>query len=283
MELLLGDTPAWLVLLILVFVQFVAVLILRVFPDLLTTRLRKGLEKRYDADLEELRAELDAKNSSLGTAVEYLSASQTPLRSKRIEAAESLWSAIRKIEAEYRQATYAQNIFRSDELASFFAQGSHLGIARILADYKDFDGLERKTEFYEDLDCERHRLFSGERLWLSFESLWRAHGRLGWLIYSSFEKRRYHDWREDRLMTDILRSVLPEAVLDQAKTHRSGGFNHALGHLRAGFLKESAHLMSGSPQMAESLSDIRATLLAEQQRNLSLEGESRAAQGQGPA
>lgn len=273
MDILFEDAPAWLVLLVVVVGHLVAVLILRVFPDVLTTSLRKRIENRYDAGLEEFRAELDAKNSILGTAVEYVSASQTPLRSKRVEAAESLWSAIRKIETEYRQATNAQSIFRCDELAGFFAQGSHKGIKDLLADYKDLDGIRKKTEFYTELDCEKHRLFSGERLWLWFEVLWRAHGRLGWLINSSFEKRQYVDWREDRLMNDILLSVLPEDVLKQAKTRPVGGFNYALGHLRAGFLKEAAQVMSGSPQIAEDLSDIRSTLQAERQRIRDLEEE----------
>lgn len=274
-ELWSDGAPGWQVLFFFLVAQLVLVLVLRIFPGLLSAVLTKKIASHYDAGLERLRADLNAKYSTLDTAVAYLSASHNELRSKRIEAAESLWTAIRTIENEFRQATTAQSLFLPKELHAFFSQREHPGISTFLGDYKDLDGLRQKMDIYDELDCERHRLFSGERLWLRFEALWRAHGRIGWLVIRSFEESVYVDWRDDHLMNDILLSVLSVDVLTQAKERRLGGFNHVLGHLRACFLKEAARITSGSPQMANDLSDTQATLLAEQQRIRSLEEEPR--------
>lgn len=238
-------------------------LLARTFPAVLTAKLTKGIEHGHATELSRLKADLDARYSTLKSSVDFLSASQSDLRTRAITSVESLWTAVLEIEREHSDLVFVDNIFVSEELRDFFASGR---IKKHLADYSDTDVLAKKMERFVHLTSERERLFSGERLWLRFSTFCRAHGRMAVLAQFSFEKETYVDWRTDHLMNSILGAILPADVLERAKKRRLGGFREVTGHLKAEFLKEAIRVMSGSQHVADSLSDVQSTLLSEQQR-----------------
>ncbi len=158
------------------------------------------------------------------------------------------------------------NILTLEEIHEFFVSGKiNKYIADCLADYSDTEVVTKKMDRLNQLTSERERLFSGERLWLRYSTFCGAHGRMAMLTHFSFEKGTYIDWRTDDQMGKILRTILSEDVLEQAKKTRDGGFQEVIVHLKAEFLKEAFRVMSGSQHVADSLSDLQSTLLSEQQ------------------
>ncbi len=253
-----------LVLVVVVVVVNVAwTVLVRTFPAVLTATLTKAIEHQYATRLSRLKADLDARYSTLKSSVDFLSASQSDLRTRAIASVESLWTAVLEIEREHSDLVFVDNILVSEEIRDLFASGR---IKKHLANYSDTEVVAKKMARFMQLTSERERLFSGEPLWLRFSTLCRAHGRMAVLAQFSFEKGTYVDWRTDDLMNTILCAILPADVLERAKSMRVGGFREVTGHLKAEFLKEAIRVMSGSQHVADSLSDVQSTLLSERQR-----------------
>ena len=251
------------VVVVVVVVNVAWTLLVRTFPAVLTATLTKGIEHGYATRLSRLKADLDARYSTLKSSVDFLSASQSDLRTRAITSVESLWTAVLEVEREHSDLVFVDNVFVPEEHRDFFASGR---IKKYLADYSDMEVVAKKMERFTQLTSERERLFSGERLWLRFSTFCRAHGRMAMLAQFSFEKGTYVDWRTDDLMNTTLCAILPADVLERTKRMRVGGFREVAGHLKAEFLKEAVRVMSGSQHVADSLSDVQSTLLSEQQR-----------------
>lgn len=246
-----------------VVLQIVTVVVVRVVPTILTTTLTKEIEHRYSARLSELKADLDARYSTLKSSVDFLSASQSDLRTRAIASVESRWSTVLAVEREYSDLVFVDDIFQPNAIREAFEAGS---IEKLLGEYRDFAVVAKKVERVNQLASEGERLSSGEPLWLRFSTFCRAHGRMAMLAQSSFQRGTYVDWRTDDLMKTTLCAVLPTDVLEHTKTMRTGGFREVTSRLKAEFLKEAIRVMSGSQHVADSLSDLQSTLLSEQQR-----------------
>ena len=251
------------VVVVVVVVNVAWTVLVRTFPAVLTATLTKAIEHRYATRLSRLKADLDAHYSTLKSSVDFLSASQSDLRTRAIASVESLWTAVLEIEREHSDLVFVDDILVSEEIRDLFASGR---IKKHLADYSDTEVVTKKMERFMRLTSERERLFSGEPLWLRFSTFCRAHGRMAVLAQFSFEKGTYVDWRTDDLMNTILRAILAADVLERAKSMRIGGFREVTGYLKAEFLKEAIRVMSGSQHVADSLSDVQSTLLSQQKR-----------------
>ena len=238
-------------------------LLVRTFPAVLTATLTKGIEHRYATRLSRLKADWDARYSTLKSSVDFLSASQSDLRTRSISSVESLWTTVLEIERECRALVFVDSILTPKEIQDSFVSGR---IKTLLGDFRDFEVVAKKVERFNQLASERERLFSGERLWLRFSTFCRAHGRMAMLAQISFEKRTYVDWRTDDLMNKHLSAILTADLLKRTTRMKVGGFREVTGHLKAEFLKEAIRVMSGSQHVADSLSDLQSTLLSEQQK-----------------
>ena len=77
----MDNFPVWIILLTVVLLQIVWTLVIRTFPAVLGATFVKRIEHRYATNLAQVKAELDAKYSTLKTSVDFLSASQSDLSS----------------------------------------------------------------------------------------------------------------------------------------------------------------------------------------------------------
>ena len=238
-------------------------LLVRTFPAVLGAKLLKKTEHQYSVRLSRVEADLNARYSTLKTSVDVLSASQTELRSKTTASVQTLWTAMIEIEREFGDLVFVDDLLLREEIRDFFASGR---INKYLGDYRDSDAVTKKVVRLTELNSEADRLFSGERLWLLFATFSRTYARMCGLIQLSFEKGSYLDWRTDQFLDSMLRPVLSAELLDGIKQDRTGGLRKVVAHLKAEFLKEAVRVMSGSQHIADSLSDLQATLLTEQQK-----------------
>ena len=116
------------------------------------------------------------------------------------------------------------------------------------------------TEFNGN-EMDRHRLFSGDRLWLIFHIFRAVHLRYGYILSQSFERQQFVDWSKDNGIAQLLGSVLVQSDITKMRAMELGGLAAATSRLEADFLHEATRVMSGSKAMADSLSDMHSILL----------------------
>ena len=240
--------------------QLVFVLMLRTFPQVLVGSFLRKVDHRHNEKIERIRADY----GTLKTSVDYLSAAQSKVQPRIVEAVEALWKAVLVVKKDYSSAVFATSIMTSQEINRCFQKpGEKLGDS-ILPKYRSLEDT-MDSEAFRDSVSETSRLFVSDRLWLIFLSFRTAHGRLAYLFWRSFEEKKYHDWQSDRNMKVIFRNILPDKVVDEVIARKNGGFRDLADHVEAEFLKEARRVLYGSEALSELLSDNRAVLLLEQQ------------------
>ena len=257
------DTSPWLTLLISIGVPVLLLLIwtllIRTFPEVLGEALVKRIQFGYDARLEETKAKNQERLAAGTSSVEFLSSMQSELRMKTIGSAEILWRAILSLKDEFSDIVYHLTILYPEEINSFFHRNDRGPLAR-LENYRDFQYTTDKIERVLSQPVEETRLFVGDRLWYLFSATRAFYGRLGYLMHLSFENSEYCDWRKDDFILSQLRPLLDSAAIEDARQDPFGGVQILVSHLESEFLREATRVMSGSQGLADSLSDVQATL-----------------------
>ena len=227
------------------------------FPSVLSKAFEKSIEHGYASKLEQIKAEY----STLKTSVDFLSITQSELRTKVIESTETLWGALRTVEKEYTDIRVVDNSLTPKEINEILSGKREDPVIQHFlkpySDKKDFTGkLNRFVEFKDTTA----RLFVGDRLWLLYSTIVSIHGQLGILIRKSIKQKKYFSWKDDENVNFFLKSRLPEDVIRKAKDKELGGLTIIIAQLESDFLKEAARVMSGSEGFADSLSDLNSVL-----------------------
>ena len=208
--------------LIAILVNALWTVLLRIFPGLLLTIVGKRLEFRYARRLSRLKAEQNARYSTLSSSLAFLSAGQSEFRSKTITAVETLWAGFVEIDKEVTDLTVAEDILLPAEIAHFFEQGDSR-IAPYLNSYRDADLITKQLKRSAAWMPAKSRLFCGERLWLFASTFYTAHGRRCLPYHQSFKDARYISWKTDSHMDGILKTIVPKEVLEPLKQQKKAG------------------------------------------------------------
>ena len=235
----------------------------RVFPSILSKTIEKRIEHQYNKKLENIKAELQASYSSVGTSVGFLSAVQPELRLKMIESVERIWSAVRSLEEHYREIMFLDSILLPKEVQKGLISNDSEIFRPIVSKYENLSILTGIVERDGALTDGIERLYVGDRLWLIFRTIAVVYGRFGYLVHKSCKEKHYADWREDKNFISNLRNVLSEDFITNAKSRKFGGLHTIISQLESEFLKEGARVMSGSQGFAEALSDVQAAVKLE--------------------
>ena len=236
-------------------------LVIRVFPSIFSKSLEKRIEHKYDSKLEGIKAELEASYSTLKTSVDFLSTTQSELRTKVIESTENLWRIVCEVEKEFGDIMLIDRIVLPSEVDEILSGERHNQVIQQI-----FESHSKPEDWTEKLNCAKkletgtERLFVGDRLWLLYSTIRAIHGRFAFLMGESLKQHKYVSWKEDRLMNSHLESCLPTSVVDSVKGKRFGGLQVAIAHLEGEFIKEADRVMSGSSGFADSLSDVQSVL-----------------------
>ena len=242
-------------------------LVIRVFPSVLGKAFEKRIEHGYDSKLEQVKAELQASYATLKTSVDFLSITQSELRTKVIASIESLWKIVCGVEKEFADIMIIDRLLLPEEVGEILSGQRHnQTIQQILESHSKLEDWTDKLNRITALETGSERLFVGDRLWLFHSTIRAIHGRFAVLMGESLKQHKYVSWKEDRLMNSHLESCLPTSVIDSAKGKRFGGLQVAITHLESEFLKEATRVMSGSHVLADSLSDIQSVLQYQNQQ-----------------
>ena len=219
------------------------ILFIQVFPSVLGKALENRIKHGYDTKLEQVKAEWQASYATLQTSVDFLSTTQSELRTKVIESTETLWSALRAAADEYMGIRVIDNMVTPKEINEILSGESEnpviQGFLEPYSDNKSFtDKLKRFAALQQN---ETERLFVGDRLWILYGSIVSIHGHCGILIYESVEQKQYFSWKDNESVNFLIKSRLPEDVVGKAKAYAIGGPQYDQSrHLESAFLKEAA-------------------------------------------
>ena len=273
-------------------VQVAGVVLLRVFPNLLTGAIletirhdnatalertkadlareaAKDIEQKKDElarasakDIENLRAEY----SSLRASTDYLAANQTELRARMIQASDTLWKKIVALRREFGGIVHLETIFLPTELADMFENGKYQSAKSAFADYEDQQQVLRKIEMAMGDDIEACRLFAGGQAWFLFYVYRATLGRVAYMTHMSVTRAKYENWRTDEPILRMLRSALPSQIVDTVLQSSLPSLQLILDQLEAHFIREATRTMVGSRTLADNISDIQATMALETMR-----------------
>ena len=235
----------------------------RVFPSILSMTVEKRIEHQYNKKLESIKAELQASYSSVETSVGFLSVVQPELRLKIIESVERIWRAVRSLEEYHSGIMRLDSILLPEEVQRGLNSNGNEFFSTLVSKYKNISTVTEMANKSRALTSGIERLYVGDRLWLIFSTITVVYRRFGFLIHKSCKEKQYFDWRKDEHFISILRNVLSEDFVNNAKSRKVGGLRTIIFQLESDLLKEGARVMSGSQGFSEALSDVQAAVKLE--------------------
>lgn len=236
-------------------------ILFRLFPASLMRFVGKEIDRRSDARLESMKAELQGAYSTLKTSVDVLTATNSGMHPHIVKAVSNLWSSMIDVRGKFETLIAFDTLMLADEADAAFSRGAHPNMLEYVC---QFEGELHTNELFRTLNgttLDADRLFCGDRLWLIYYVYRSLPMRVAVLINFSFGERRYRDWRNDPGVEQLLRSMFSLEDVKAFKATTSGGLSTALSRLEGEFLHEASRVMSGSKAMADSLGDVQAILL----------------------
>lgn len=234
---------------------------LKFFPNALTRFVEKEIDRRSDTKLERIKAELQGKYSTLKTSVDVLSTTNSGMHPHIIDAVSALWANMLSMREKFGTMLAFDTIVLPEEAQAAFGGAKHANLLEYVRPFAgDLHTNPLMVEFNGN-DLDRHRLFTGDRLWLIFYIFRAFLLRNGLLISQSFGTRTYVDWRKDGGIAQLLGSVLSADEVTKYRQMDAGGLSAAASRMEAEFLHEATRVMSGSKAMSDNLSDMHAIML----------------------
>jgi len=158
---------------------------------------------------------------------------------KTTQAIEALWQTLVKLKSEFNDIIFTDIILLSSELNACFAGQSTNTVFEAIGSYENNMVVVQKMQRILLPNAETHRLFVSQRIWALYEVLVALYGRSAMLLTLSFKDHKFRDWRNDDLLDQHLRSVLPSAQIDKQKQSQTGGLSGLVILLEAAFLEET--------------------------------------------
>lgn len=232
----------------------------KLFPGAIVKYVDKEIERRSDAKLEHLKAELQGAYAGVKSSVEVLTATNSGMRPHIIEAVTALWSEMTAMRGRLGGIVAFDAVILAHEAQEMFERRHNAKALHYVAEFEDAARMDALVIEFNGVALENHRLFCGDRLWLLFYIYRAVILRSTLLVNWSYEQRTYRDWRTDSGVKQQLRAVLSDADAAKFESENIGGLSSALSRIEAEFLHEAARVMSGSKAMADSLSDVQAMI-----------------------
>lgn len=239
-------------------------LALKLLPSSVTHFVQKEIDRRSDAKLERVKAEIQSSYSTLKTSIDILMARNSAINPHAIDAVKALWATMLNMRTDFGGVITFDSVILASEAEEAFSRADKS--AKMLDFVRSIDAEAKhfalaKNHLHSEMD--NHRLFCGDRLWLIFYIYRAILARFSLLITYSFEQSKYKDWRNDDPGKTLLQAVLPTADVDTMFESKFAGLHNLFGRLEAEFLHEATRVMTGSKALAESLADTQALMQLE--------------------
>ena len=217
-------------------------IVVRKFPEILSSGIIKRIEHNYDVKIEKLKGEIQANVSTMQSSIDCL------------------WLSIQACQNVYSSAMFLHNILSPDEISELIDKNDNIKLQHILDEYRDSTFVIEKTK---EIECKLtgiEVLYVSSRLWNLYRAVLLVHGRAAVLLNQSITRNMYQDWRQDRLMLSAISDIVSEENISDALERMFGGLNDILNWIIADFIKEASNLLRSPVELEESVSKIYSVL-----------------------
>ena len=257
--------------------QIAWTLLIRTFPDFIGGALLKGVERRNAITIEKFKDGLSQKTqgeiervraeyATLRSSVEFMSASQQEVRVKMIDSVERLWGILRRLGEEFGPIIHMDTVFLASEIDEAIRLGNQPHITQAVEQFRPYAAGAMKMRNAGAIEAEADRLFVSSKLWLLFFVIRALYGRAAILIRTSFQEKKYNDWRGDGLLNQLLGEVVAESIIKGAEEQATQGLQVLIWHMESEFIAEAARIMSGVHSFADNISQLQTALIMEKEK-----------------
>ena len=235
-------------------------IVVRKFPEILSSGIIKRIEHNYDVKIEKLKGEIQANVSTMQSSIDFLTVSQSEYRHKIISSIDCLWLSIQACQNVYSSVMFLHNILSPDEIRELIDKNDNIKLQHILDEYSDSIFVIEKTK---EIECKLtgiEVLYVSSRLWNLYRAVLLVHGRAAVLLNQSITRNMYQDWRQDRLMLSAISDIVSEENISDARERMVGGLNDILNWIIADFIKEASNLLRSPMELKESVLKIYSVL-----------------------
>ena len=184
----------------------------------------------------------------------------------RTNAIDVLWRTLGEIEKVTATAVMLNDLFVTEELNHALSTGGSgsKGAKNVMEMFevcRDKAPLERPMpEFLDSSDIRATRPFVSDRIWSLFFVLRGVHLRLLILAGWSVDKQTYLDWRDDKVINQLLCQALSQETIEHGKNRKLGGLGAVIRPgLENEFMAEARRVLEGDVRGGgiEELPEIR--------------------------
>lgn len=219
--------------------------------DRLAERFLLTAGHKYDKILARESSELESRASLVGAAAAASSASFLAAQERRLLAIDRMWKSVLETRGRFSRAMTLFDILTPTELETIGRDSPF--VAGMPVGFDEFGLAHRVLP-----DCEEHRPYLGEYLWLRFFVHRAVHGRLALRVSEGLQKGRVFPWDrqpngQDDGVISLLQHVLEPDQIAMARKHTTGGPGLALRLIEGQMLSEIERMLSGADAASRSL------------------------------
>jgi len=229
-------------------------------------RLRGSIKNEYDHQLENLKADLAAKNSmelealkaSLTRDASIVSAVQKSFgdshnssQPHRVNSIKDLWESLLHVQLNTPAVFTLLDVLLPSEY------GEALG-AKQLKTFSDIsnDDIERMLSG-KAATAQSHRLLAGDYLWSLFRAYQALNMRIAFLFQTGRSNANVSAWYEDGGCISIVRSVCSAEEFDEFNSQEFGKILWIRGLIESKFLLAANRILSGQASSDSALEEAR--------------------------
>ena len=214
--------------------------------------LQQRLQKKYDADIEDLKSKNSLNNSLINSLTNSISSVYLASTEKRVDYLEKTWIAMLELKQQYpTNINLLYTLFTKEEVETMDLTQNKLFINQL---------KKISIENYQDLThslvdkINLSRPFIGNDLWLTFFAYQAFLGRIAFNTTMNIGEGKLEFWTKDKKYLDsILKTVIPEKHLIILLKDDISAFNNILNYLESKALNNIYEQLSGRQLSNENL------------------------------
>jgi hypothetical protein len=168
-----------------------------------------------------------------------LGSSSSVTEARRLQALENLWKVLRGLKKEFGDLLFVDSILLANEFDEFFKRGDHSQMFAGLLKYATEAAFVDKWTKSGAGEADLERPFVSSRIWATIHVAFALYARTSLRFTGSFKEGRYQNWRDDKPLDQLLRAVLPGAMVDEAKQQSIGGVQALVDALEMRFMADA--------------------------------------------
>lgn len=209
-------------------------------------RLFNAWDQRNQIEIDRIRHNQQQSEQILKDLGATLSASQSQMQLRRIEAVDRLWNEVVELRQHFARMIFFFDIIRPSEYAQVHTNPNTSAFFNFTQD--DLLGWIEGTQ-----SLDKYRPYLGETAWQQFFLYRSTLGRIGFLITEIATGETVDDWRGDGIIDANLKAVLGDDTSAMVGRQKSQAASLAVNLMESKILAEINNVLSGRQSSMEGL------------------------------